>query len=138
MRFAINTTLAVIGVAATVTVALAQASAATPGLAAQNCDQNQQTMNACAQQRYAKADESLNRIYRRNMKQQSDTAAQQALREAQRAWIVYRDKDCAVEAGPRETSGSIWPLQYYGCMERHTVRRTEDLRQQACGMEGCR
>lgn len=138
MRFAINTTIAVIGVAATVTVALAQASAATPVLAAQNCDQNQQTMNACAQQRYAKADESLNRIYRRNMKRQSDTAAQQALREAQRAWIVYRDKDCAVEAGPRETSGSIWPLQYYGCMERHTVRRTEDLRQQACGMEGCR
>lgn len=107
-------------------------------LAAQDCDKNQQTMNLCAQQRYEKADAALNRTYNRNLKAQPDVAAQHRLRDAQRAWISYRDKDCAVEAGPRETSGSIWPLQYYGCLERHTMRRTMELQQQACGIEGCR
>lgn len=128
---------AVIGIAA-VAVATAQTVPDTQSPTMQDCDQNQQAMNLCAEQRYARADAALNRTYSRNLKAQPDDAARQRLRDAQRAWISYRDKDCAVEAGPRETAGSIWPLQYYGCLERHTTRRTMELQQQACGIEGCR
>ena len=137
MQIAMRMMIAAIGLAAAAAVS-AQTQAGTQSQAMQDCDRNQQTMNLCAQQRYDKADAALNRTYSRNLKAQPDEAAQQRLREAQRAWISYRDKDCAVEAGPRETSGSIWPLQYYGCLERHTMRRTMELQQQACGIEGCR
>lgn len=137
MHIAMRMMAAVIGLATAAAVS-AQTPADTQSQAMQDCDKNQQTMNLCAQQRYDKADAALNRTYNRNLKAQPDEAAQQRLREAQRAWISYRDKDCAVEAGPRETSGSIWPLQYYGCLERHTMRRTMELQQQACGIEGCR
>jgi uncharacterized protein YecT (DUF1311 family) len=106
--------------------------------ALKNCDRDQQTMNFCARHHYDVADKSLNQVYRNSMKNLQDKSAQQRLRDAQRAWIVFRDKDCLAQTGPRETSGSIWPLQHFACMEQHTARRTEDLRQQACGMEGCR
>lgn len=128
----------VIGLAAAAAVSAQTPAGTQQSQAMQDCDKNQRTMNLCAQQRYDKADAALNRTYNRSLKAQPDEAAQQRLREAQRAWISYRDKDCAVEAGPRETSGSIWPLQYYGCLERHTMRRTMELQQQACGIEGCR
>lgn len=132
-----KTTAAAIGIAAAA-LAMAQTAPDAQSPAMQDCGKNQQAMNLCAEQRYAKADAALNRTYRRNLKAQPDDAARQRLRDAQRAWISYRDKDCAVEAGPRETAGSIWPLQYYGCLERHTMRRTMELQQQACGIEGCR
>lgn len=106
--------------------------------ALQNCDRDQQTMNFCARHRYDVADKTLNQVYRDSMTKQQDKAARQRLRDAQRAWIAYRDKDCLAQNGPREMSGSIWPLQHFACLEQHTLRRTEDLRQQACGMEGCR
>ncbi|GGI55063.1 lysozyme inhibitor LprI family protein [Oxalicibacterium solurbis] len=138
MHIAMRMVTVVIGLAAAAAVSAQTPAGAQQSQAMQDCDKNQQTMNLCAQQRYDKADAALNRTYNRNLKAQPDEAAQQRLREAQRAWISYRDKDCAVEAGPRETSGSIWPLQYYGCLERHTMRRTMELQQQACGIEGCR
>lgn len=103
-----------------------------------DCDSTQQAMNACAAQRYTQADDALNRAYRAARSAARDEAGQARLRAAQRAWIVFRDKDCLAQAGPRKEGGSIWPLQQYGCLERHTLRRTDDLRQQACGMEGCR
>lgn len=106
--------------------------------AVKNCDRDQQTMNFCARHRYDVADKTLNQVYRDSMAKLPDKAAQQRLRDAQRAWMVFRDKDCLAQTGPRETSGSIWPLQHFACMEQHTLRRTEDLQQQACGMEGCR
>ncbi len=106
--------------------------------ALKNCDRDQQTMNLCARHRYDSADRALNQTYRNSIKAQPNAAARQRLRDAQRAWIVYRDKDCLAETGPREEGGSIWPLAYLSCREHHTSRRTEDLKRQACGMEGCR
>ena len=138
MHIAMRMMTVVIGLAAAAAVSAQTPAGTQQSQVMQDCDKNQQTMNLCAQQRYDKADAALNRTYNRNLKAQPDKAAQQRLREAQRAWISYRDKDCEVEAGPRETSGSIWPLQYYGCLERHTMRRTMELQQQACGIEGCR
>jgi uncharacterized protein YecT (DUF1311 family) len=104
--------------------------------ALKDCDKNQLTMNVCASHRYATADQKLNQQYKQLMAQQ-DATGKQRLRDAQRAWISFRDKDCLANTGLREESGSIWPLLHYSCLERHTLQRSEDLKLQACGMEGC-
>lgn len=105
--------------------------------ALQDCDKNQLTMNMCASHHYGIADQVLNQQYQRTMQMQQDAVARQRLRDAQRAWITFRDKDCLANIGPREVSGSIWPLLHYSCLERHSLRRVEDLKLQACGMQGC-
>ena len=50
-----------------------------------------------------------------------------ALRDAQRAWIAFRDRACEVE-GMRYEGGSIQPMIVAGCLERLTRARSEDLR----------
>lgn len=105
--------------------------------ALKDCDKTQLAMNMCARHRYDLADQALNRQYRQNMKVLQETGDKQRLRDAQRAWLVFRDKDCLAETGPREESGSIWPLQHFSCLQKHTARRTEDLKTQTCGMEAC-
>lgn len=102
-----------------------------------DCDKNQLAMNMCARQRFDLADSALNSQYRQTLKTLQQAADQQRLREAQRAWIAFRDKDCLAVTGPRAESGSIWPLQHFSCLEKHTLRRTQDLKAQACRMEGC-
>ena len=49
------------------------------------------------------------------------------LRDAQRAWITYRDLACAAES-TLVRGGSMEPLMYYSCLERETRSRTESLR----------
>lgn len=105
--------------------------------ALKDCDRNQMTMNMCASHRYAEADKALNNQYKKTMAKQASDQARKRVRDAQRAWIVFRDKDCLADTGPRDQGGSMWPLQHYSCMENLTLRRVEDLKRQACGMEGC-
>lgn len=103
----------------------------------QDCDKNQLAINVCASHRYGLADKALNQQYMQTLQALPDAAEQKRVREAQRAWITFRDKDCLAAAGPRAESGSIWPLLHFSCLEKHTVRRTEDLKVQACGLQGC-
>lgn len=106
--------------------------------AAQDCDKNQLTMNTCAQHRFEQADRTLNRLFRQKLQQLETPAAKERLRDAQRAWIAFRDKDCLYNTGPREESGSIWPLLRLSCMERHTAQRVEALQEYvACTQDGC-
>ena len=49
-----------------------------------------------------------------------------ALKEAQRAWISFRDKACEVE-GYAMKGGSAEPLLVYGCMRQLTEDRTGQL-----------
>lgn len=102
-----------------------------------DCDKNQLAMNVCASHRFELADKALNQQYKQNLSGLKEAGAQTRLREAQRAWITFRDKDCLAATGPREESGSIWPLLHFSCLEKHTTRRVEDLKIQACGMESC-
>lgn len=98
--------------------------------------QTQQHMNACAQQAWQAADEDLNLTYQlavamaKSVNESLPADAEKTeitLRDAQRAWITYRDKACMVEASPN-SGGTIQPLIIFSCMERLTRRRTEDLR----------
>lgn len=110
-----------------------------------DCDtaMTQSEMNACAAQDFAMADDDLNHAYgaARSAMQELDLAldsdlrgAEITLRDAQRAWITFRDKACAAE-GFQMRGGSAEPLLVYGCMSRLTSQRARDLWDLATGLE---
>ncbi len=108
------------------------AQAQTPGCAD---PQTQIEMNACAEREWQAADRALNEAYgqaRAAMRRldadfpQEARGAEAALREAQRAWITFRDAACAVEGWPMR-GGSAELLLIHGCLARLTRQRTEDL-----------
>lgn len=112
-----------------------------PGIAgAQEADcanaATQLEMTFCAEAAWKLADQDLNLAYgvARDMMRQIDAGlpkgegqAEASLREAQRAWITFRDAGCASE-GFRVQGGSLEPMVIYACRERVTRARTEDLR----------
>ena len=107
--------------------------------AAQDCSNpniDQHTMNQCAYQGWQAADAELNAVWKRAMaaaKRMDDYVpagelpTSQVLLNAQRAWIPFRDQACEAESYLMR-GGSAQPLLKYGCMERLTRARTEDLR----------
>lgn len=103
-----------------------------------NCAEavTQVDMTYCADRAWKLADEDLNLAYgfaQAMMKQidaalpQDQRGAEQALREAQRAWIGFRDAGCKAE-GYRAAGGSMQPMVVASCLERVTRARTEELR----------
>lgn len=103
-----------------------------------NCKnpQYQQEMNYCAYQDFLVADEKLNVVYRLAIAatkmmdgyyEGDQQGAEQALREAQRAWVIFRDKACEVE-GFVSRGGTMEPLLVSSCKAHLTEQRTEGLR----------
>lgn len=88
--------------------------------------QDQTTMNACAEDAYRTADRALNAAYAAKMAALPNDIARKHLRTAQRAWLVYRDKQCTAESAENE-GGSIYPLVWFGCLKRLTEQRTATL-----------
>jgi uncharacterized protein YecT (DUF1311 family) len=90
----------------------------------------QADINICSYRGYQAADKTLNAAWETagaQAKGQSPEAFQRLL-DAQRKWIAYRDAQCLAVNGPREESGTIWPLLQNGCMEQLTEARSEQLR----------
>lgn len=87
---------------------------------------DQQSMNICAARAYQQADAALNAAWgpARDFARQIGQA--DALLQAQRAWLAYRDAACAVQASPFQ-GGSIQPLIRYNCLRDLTSRRTQML-----------
>ncbi|QBF32722.1 lysozyme inhibitor LprI family protein [Thalassococcus sp. S3] len=103
-----------------------------------NCENptTQVEMTGCAAKQYEAADVDLNLAYglARDMAARLDeslaegqTASVILLRDAQRAWIDYRDQACSVES-TLARGGSMQSQLFYICLERLTRQRTEDLR----------
>jgi len=118
----------------TAMVSVSMLLAAVPAMAAQDAggfecryDGNQQEMNACAVRDYRAADVALNLKYQAVMSA-LPAGERMALRKEQRAWLQRRDPECKAEAKPSE-GGSMWPLEYFGCMRAATERRTKELDQ---------
>ncbi len=89
--------------------------------------QTQQAMNSCAAQAYDEADAELNVIYRRAVDAADSLPdGEEMLRDAQRAWIAFRDAACDLEALSTE-GGSMQPLIFASCLERLTWARIDDL-----------
>jgi len=106
-----------------------------------NCadPQSQHDMNQCAAREANEADADLNMIWREVLAhyQRADGGAGSAegvkrLRAAQRAWIAFRDAECAV-AGYEALGGSLEPMLVSGCNAELTRRRAAELRQLLTG-----
>ena len=87
----------------------------------------QMELDQCAGANDKSADTALNTLYRQLMAQETDAAGKQRLVEAERAWIAYRDKECAYQVGPQQDGGSIWPMEKSNCLEQLTAARIAEL-----------
>jgi uncharacterized protein YecT (DUF1311 family) len=92
------------------------------------CDSanNQAEMNICAEKEYKAADAALNKVYGQLMSKLEDDHKAK-LKEAELAWIKFRDVNCEFQAFPN-IGGTIYPLVYNGCLASMTNDRTKELR----------
>ena len=95
----------------------------------------QMELNQCAYADWEVADAELNAAYQQAMEllldwdanlPEDEQGGAEALKEAQRAWITFRDKACEAE-GYAMKGGSAEPLLVYGCMRLLTEERTGHL-----------
>jgi uncharacterized protein YecT (DUF1311 family) len=95
----------------------------------------QSELNACAYADWEAADADLNAAYQQAVVLLEGWDARlpvderggvKALRDAQRAWISFRDNACAAE-GYAMKGGSAEPLVVYGCMRVLTLERAAHL-----------
>ncbi|ATC25887.1 lysozyme inhibitor LprI family protein [Caulobacter vibrioides] len=71
-------------------------------------------------------DARLNKAYRADMADLADAPdAKAALLKAQRAWIAFRDADCATVQAL--SGGTIRPIYVQSCYLKHTARRAQAL-----------
>lgn len=105
---------------------------------AQECgDQaSQAAMNECAGQAYHKSDAALNAAYREIVARLADDAAGRGrLQAAQRAWLAFRDAECAF-ATAASADGSIHPYVQATCLEALTESRLQQLQAYLACEEG--
>jgi uncharacterized protein YecT (DUF1311 family) len=90
--------------------------------------QSQAEMNICWGKEYKAADVVLNQVYRQLLAMVEDEQKAQ-LKEAQLAWLEYRDKNCDFVADEYK-GGSIRPAILATCLLNMTNNRTTELRSQ--------
>lgn len=103
-----------------------------PALAQAGCEgaQTQAAMTACAADALAVSDAELNGAYAAAIElagiARPGKGLDARLRDAQRAWIAFRDAACAAEAAVYE-GGSMRPMVEARCLDRLTRARAQDL-----------
>ena len=86
---------------------------------------SQTALNGCAGEAYAAADRHLNDLYRDlTGRLGGDDARLQRLISAQRAWIAFRDRECAFVASA-VAGGSAEAMVLAQCLRAETERRIE-------------
>ena len=110
------------------TILAAAALLAGPAVAA-DCSNatSQLALDQCAAAELQAADTSLNATYQQilgRLRGDADTA--RLLRAAQRAWLGFRDSECAFAASAG-TRGSIYPMLVASCQAELTRQRAEQL-----------
>ena len=90
--------------------------------------QSQAEMNICAGKEYKSADAELNQVYQKLSSILNDEEKSQ-LKEAENAWIRYRDLNCEFVADQYK-GGSIRPMIHGLCLADVTRNRTAGLRSQ--------
>jgi len=86
---------------------------------------NQADINQCSVQRYKAADALLNRTYREVIASLNKGQLDK-LKEAQRAWITYRDANCESQAFDY-LNGSLYTSIQTNCLAEMTELRTSEL-----------
>jgi len=100
---------------------------APPALALDCPGETQAAMDQCADAAYRKADDALNKEYQEITRRlKDDTATAKLLVSAQKAWIAFRDAECAFSSSAN-VGGTIYPMVYSYCLERVTSARVKEL-----------
>jgi len=102
---------------------------AAPVGAQSDCDgqTSQAGMSECASRAYKKSDAELNKAYKTILgRLKDDKELTQRLVAAQRAWVAYRDAECAFSSSMAE-GGSAYPMVQAMCLDQQTRARTEAL-----------
>ncbi|RWA66053.1 lysozyme inhibitor LprI family protein [Mesorhizobium sp.] len=95
---------------------------------AQECDRSddsQSMMTICANTDYEAADAKLNAAYK-DLVGGNDEKANKLLQTAQRAWIAFRDAECAYSTAD-SAGGSIHPMEVSQCLTELSNERTKQL-----------
>jgi uncharacterized protein YecT (DUF1311 family) len=106
------------------------ATPARPAVAGQETDcarrdLAQVDLNACAVEAFRQQDRVLNELYAELVRQE-DAASLKQLQAAQRAWLQFRDLECAYETP--DAHGSIAPTETANCRTALTRERILDFR----------
>lgn len=89
---------------------------------------DQATLDACAGKDFDAADKKLNDAYKQITDRLKDNAASKKLLvDAQRAWVAFRDAECAFQGGPPDNAGSVRPMVVANCQAGLTTLRLKDL-----------
>ena len=83
-------------------------------------------MNQEAFAAYQKADSQMTIVYKKVMKKLTDPKQKQALIQAQRNWIKYKEAHCKAIADLYE-GGSMRGMVYSNCLETLTNERKRNL-----------
>ena len=83
------------------------------------------SMRECISEEYARQDVLLNEMYRQLM-QRLGTEGQHDLRNAQRAWIAFREAECAWRASGE--TGTLGPVIIDSCWLGFTTERAAKLK----------
>jgi uncharacterized protein YecT (DUF1311 family) len=94
-----------------------------------DCDKNQLTMNFCARHFFDVADKKLNGLFKQQLTTLETVEAKMRFRNAQRAWVAFRDQDCKYQVPTRNESRTDWPMQYWTCMKDHTEHRVMQMKE---------
>jgi uncharacterized protein YecT (DUF1311 family) len=97
--------------------------------------QTQTDMNVCAAGEYKKHDAAMNQIYQQLLAKLTDPQQKSLLVDAERAWIAYRDKQCAFQTSG-SVGGSIHPMIESDCLDEKTNVHTAELSRQLNCKEG--
>lgn len=89
--------------------------------------QSQAEMNMEANQNFQKADKELNLAYSK-LSKALEVKRRAKLKEAQRAWLKFRDAESAFWASEME-GGSAYPMLYSGTMANLTKKRAKELKE---------
>jgi uncharacterized protein YecT (DUF1311 family) len=109
-------------------VVLLTALCSAPAVASPCADQTQRGLDACAGAARDKADAALNAVYKQIVARLNDDGAKtKRLIEAEKAWIAFRDAECAFANSDTE-GGSIHSMEVTLCEEKLTTTRTQELR----------
>jgi uncharacterized protein YecT (DUF1311 family) len=89
--------------------------------------QNQTEMNACYGRELDRADDRLNAAYKKRLDgMRDDPDGIRLLREAERAWLDFREKNCTVQAHGEE-GGSIYSTMVATCRITMAEARTKEI-----------
>jgi len=83
----------------------------------------------CQNEELAREDKKLNRAYQQLMNSIATPTKQTKLRETEREWLQFVEKNCQFEASTF-SGGSLEPITFTECRIRHTKARSAELTDQ--------